>query len=206
MRIVAAGRTAAVTIFATGMLLAACSSADARRIADLEARVGRLEATTATRTLSQPGPVGKSVVFNEFGFSLPVPEGTEVRSAGLSGAKASKDEGQLTAVAGGVTMALIWTKQTVAPKDAVQGALQALISAQPALAFRPLNEGTTQVDGRPAAFGAFGAYDNQQTLASVGVIGAWACNAGTFSMTVVGANRSAVESSYQGFTNGFRCP
>lgn len=190
---------------AAAVALSACGSKDDDRIANLEGRIDRLEAAAKVSAGASSTPIGKTITYKEFGFSLPVPEGVDVKPAGLGAAKASKDEGQLTVSAGGVTMALIWTKQTIAPKDAVQGALQVLVSAQPALAFRPLSEGDMKVDNRAAAYGAFGAYDKQQTLSSVGVIGAWSCGGGTFSITVVGANQAAVESSYTGFTDGFRC-
>lgn len=185
-------------------LIIGCGSKDDARVTDLETRVARLEANTSSGAAA--APVGKTVAYKEFGFTLPIPEGVEVKSGGLGGAKPSRDEGQLSAVAGGVTMAMIWTKQEIPAKDAVQGGLQVLISAQPSLQFRALNQGDIAVDGRAAAFGAFGAYDDRQALKSVGVIGAWSCGSGTFSMTVVGANQAAVESSYKGFTDGFKCP
>ncbi|TAK74709.1 MAG: hypothetical protein EPO16_10325 [Dehalococcoidia bacterium] len=205
MNTLPARRALLLVLGVAAVALSACGSKDDDRIADLEGRVDRLEAAAKVSASASPTPVGKTTTYKEFGFSLPVPEGVEVKSAGLGTAKASKDEGQLTMSAGGVTMALIWTKQTIAPKDAVQGALQVLVSAQPALTFRPLSEGDMKVDNRTAAYGAFGAYDKQQALSSVGVIGAWSCGGGTFSITVVGANQAAVESSYTGFTDGFRC-
>ena len=186
-------------------MIACQSDNNDARIRDLETRVGRLESGAGSAAAAAT-PLGKTVAFKDFGFTLPVPDGVAVKSAGLGGGQAGREEGQLSAVAGGVTMALIWTKQSIPPKDAVQGALQVLVSAQPALKFRALNEGDMKVDTRSASFGAFGAYDDKQTLTSVGVIGAWSCGTGTFSMTVVGANQTAVESSYKGFADGFKCP
>ncbi len=173
------------------------------RISSLEESVARLEAAAAE---AAGAPDAAIIAFNEFGFTLPLPDGVEVQSSGLAGGQAGREEGQLSAAVGGVGMALTWTKLTIPLKDAVQRALQVLVAAQPALKYEALNAGDMKVDTRPGSFEAFGVYDDNQTLMAIGVIGAWSCGTSTFAMTVVGEDPAAVESSYEGLTDGFKCP
>lgn len=83
-----------------------------------------------------------------------------------------------------------------------------LQASQPGLTFRPVNQGEIKIDGQTGAYGAFGALDKNEQLVSVGAIGAWSCgaNSPTYAMTVAGTNQQATEASFQGFTNGFKCP
>lgn len=144
-----------LVLFALCALALACTSKSDASLRALETRVVRLEQAGSGGGAATA--VGKVVTFKEFGFSLPLPEGAEVKSGGLSGGRPGKDEGQMSAVAGGVTMAMVWTKQAIPPKDAVQGGLQVLVGAQPGLQFRAINQGDMKVDGQAASFGAFGA-------------------------------------------------
>ena len=186
-------------------LLGGCSvfedSALKKDVAELRQQVDKLQ------ELISPAPV-KLEAYKEYGFTLPLPQGGAVQTAGISGnANASKDQGQLTAFAGGVGMVLIWTKQTIEPTQAVQGAFEVLQASQPSGVFRPVNQGTLTVDSQTGQYGSFAALDKDQKVISIGAIGSWSCkNSQNFVMTAVGANQQDVETSFQAFSTGFKCP
>ena len=119
---------------------------------------------------------------------------------------ATPEQGQLAVATGAVSMVLIWTSGELTAVEAVQGAFEILQASQPDLNFQPVNQGEITVDGEAGAFGAFGALDPDETVLGIGLIGGWSCPAGpTFSMTVAGTDLDTVESSFSGFTDGFRC-
>ncbi len=149
-----------------------------------------------------PPPV---TTFTDYGFTLPVPDGLELQVAGIGGEEASIDAGQLTASAGGVTMVLIWTSGGLTATQAVQGAFEVLQASTSGLDFRPLNEGELEVAGQVGSFGAFAA-EGDGTVLGIGLIGGWTCGtAPTYSITVIGQDLDPVQSSFEGFTNGFGC-
>ena len=113
----AAPRHLTLVLLVLSALALGCTSKSDASLRALETRVVRLEQAAASGGAATA--VGKVVTFKEFGFSLPLPEGAEVKSGGLSGGKPGKDEGQLSAVAGGVTMAMVWTKQVIPPNAAM---------------------------------------------------------------------------------------
>ena len=183
-------------------LLGGCSSdgpALKKDLAALQQQVDKLQELVA------PTPV-KLATYKEYGFTLPLPPG--VQTAGLSGnEKASNDQGQLTSFGGGVGMVLIWTKQKMEPAQAVQGAFEVLQASQPSGVFRPVNQGELTIDSQIGQYGSFAALDQNEKVISIGAIGSWGCKNGqNFVMTAVGANQQAVETSFQGFSTGFKCP
>ena len=181
-------------------LLGGCGSELKKDVADLRQQVAKLQDLVA------PTPV-KLEAYKKYGFTLPLPQGGGVQTAGISGdANASNDNGQLTSFAGGVGMVLIWTKQQMEPTQAVQGAFEVLQASQPSVVFRPVNQGALTVDSQTGQYGSFAALDKEQKVISIGAIGSWSCKNGqNFVMTAVGANQQMVESSFQGFSTGFKC-
>jgi outer membrane murein-binding lipoprotein Lpp len=193
------------------LTLSACGSADTTGleadvqslrddVLELRQQVEALQAGTTTEA-----PATAIMTFTDYGFTLPVPEGLELQVAGIGGAEASADAGQLTASAGGVTMVLIWTSGDLTAGQAVQGAFEVLQASSADLDFRPLNEGDLEVDGQVGSFGAFAAEDGD-TVLGIGLIGGWTCGAApTYSITVIGRDLEPVQSSFEGFTSGFAC-
>ncbi|RLT41500.1 MAG: hypothetical protein DWI58_08540 [Chloroflexi bacterium] len=186
------------------VVLTGCSnkedSALKKDVSDLKESVAKLQAAIA------PTPV-KLAVYKQYGFTLPLPDGLVPQTAGIGSASPSNDQGQLTSSVGGVSMVLIWTKQKMEPAEAVQGAFEVLKAAQPAVVFRPVNQGEIKVDGQAGQYGAFAALDKNEKVISTGAIGGWNCkNGANFTMIVSGAVQAAVEGSFQGFSNGFKCP
>lgn len=192
------------------LTLSACGSADT---AGLEADVQSLrddvlelrQQVEALQAGTTEAPATAITTFTDYGFTLPVPEGLELQVAGIGGAEASADAGQLTASSGGVTMVLIWTSEELTAGQAVQGAFEVLQASSAELDFRPLNEGDLEVGGQVGSFGAFGAEDGD-TVLGIGLIGGWTCGAApTYSITVIGRDLEPVQSSFEGFTSGFAC-
>ena len=200
--------SALAAVAAGALLLTGCSgggddAALKKDVESLKASVAKLEKATGLAT-PEPRKVSE---FKDFGFKLPLPDGLQVQTAGLAGAaKASNDEGQLTASSGGVGMVLIWTKKSIDNKAAVQGAFELPQSSQPTLEFKPVSQGDLKVDSQTGVFGSFAAQDKQQKVAAVGAIGSWACKGQVYTLTVAGSNQQAVEGSFSGFSSGFKCP
>ena len=197
-------KTSLAVMLLGSVVLTGCSvmgdTALKKDVSDLKESVAKLQAVIA------PTPV-KLAVYKQYGFTLPLPDGLVPQTAGIGSASPSNDQGQLTSSVGGVSMVLIWTKQKMEPAEAVQGAFEVLKAAQPAVVFRPVNQGEIKVDGQAGQYGAFAALDKNEKVISTGAIGGWSCkNGANFTMIVSGAVQAAVEGSFQGFSNGFKCP
>lgn len=198
----------------TSVALVGCTDTSAleARVKALEEKSAKVEQaaapkTTAAAPAAPAAPAGPVIgEYKDYGFSLPVPQGVQVKAAGIGTAAASKPEGQITATAGKTSMVLVWTSAKATPEASVQGAFQVLAASQAAMTFQPLNEGEFKVDARDGAFGAFGALNKDKAVVGVGVIGGWSCSDGrSFALTVAGDDLAQVQSSFAGFTGSFRC-
>ncbi len=206
-----------VTAVASAALFAACSFTNSEldgQVVALDTELDAVTADVATQReqldqvlalLATPTPM-PTVEYREHGFTLPVPEGVEVRTAGIGEANATPQQGQLAVTTGEVSMVLIWTSGELTAAEAVQGAFEVLQASQPDLNFQPVNQGEITVGGETGAFGTFGALDANEAVLGIGLIGGWSCPAGpTFSMTVAGTALATVETLFTSFTENFRC-
>ncbi len=196
---------------AIGIAATACSDTSALegRVEALEAKAAKLEeqgAVSVATAAQTAAPAQAILEYRDHGFGLPLPEGVQVREAGIGTAAASAQDGQLTASAGNTSMVLVWTSSEATAETSLQGAFQVLAASQPEMTFQPLSEGKFKVDSQDAAYGAFGALNKDKLVLGVGVVGGWTCADGrSYALTVAGDDLTQVQSSFAGFTGSFRC-
>lgn len=204
------------------LLASACSGGgDDERVSELEAQVASLQAQLATAqaeanaagshtstsdaTSVTPAPPEAVEPMTDFGFTLAVPTGLEVTTAGVGGnAAASADAGEASASDGQVAVVLVWSTDPATPEEAVAGAFELVRAASTDLDFVPTNQGDLAVSHTDGAFGAFQA-ERDGIEAGVGIVGGWRCDARVFSLTVLGTDAVAVESAFAGLVGGFGC-
>lgn len=200
-------RSAVALALVASVFLVACgdTSKDKKDVTALGEQLATLkQQVDALQAIVNPTPV-PTEAFADFGFTFPVPSTLAIEVAGIGTDPASPKAGQLAANAGGVSMVLIWTSEDLTPEQAVQGSFQVLQASTPNLVFQAVNQGVITVDKQVGAFGAFSAFNGQQT-AGIGLIAGWSCGAGpTFALTVVGQDLASIESSFNGLTSGFSC-
>lgn len=205
------------------LITGACTGGtDDDRVSELEAEVASLEEQLAAAQ-AQLGGAGDStsppqgaptvapttgdatVTMTEFGFTLAVPSGLEVASAGIEGdAEPSATAGQISAADGQVAVVLLWTSAETSAEEAVAGAFELVRAASTELDFAPTNQGPLTLVDTDGAFGAF-QVERDGVEAGVGIVGGWRCESRVFSLTVLGADAAAVESAFAGLVGGFGC-
>jgi hypothetical protein len=142
-------------------------------------------------------------VYNEFGFSLGLERGAQVRPAGTPGV----EQGIISLAYGDVNSILSWTPQGDGNLFAlVSGTYDLVRDNQPGLTFETLKDGEFTVDGEPGLFLGFKAVDGSGA-ASGGLIGAWVCTASqsSFVLTLTGADAAVVQVRFDGLRDDFKC-
>lgn len=167
----------------------------------LEARVDELAGLLAT-----PTPVSV-LTYSDYGFSIPIPESVEVRTAGLTTDSPSSEAGTLAASAGGTAVLLLWSSDGLNSSEAVQSAFDVLQQATPNMDYVVSSVGDLSVDGEDGDFGSFAALSADNELLGIGLIGGWVCGSTgrTYALTVTGAERTPVQSSFARLTDEFKC-
>lgn len=102
-------------------------------------------------------------------------------------------------------MLIFWSGLEKDAKVLVRNGFEAMKASQPAIVFFPNNQGDITVDGQKAAFGIFDMLNRDGVIVGYGLLGGWACGSTGYSLTLVGQDLDAVETSFTGLTEGFRC-
>mgnify|MGYP004360758625 CR=1 FL=1 len=155
-----------------------------------------------------PTPVTQKV-YDDFGFSLRLDRGADVRPAGTP----SVEQGIISFAYGDVNAILTWTPQGDGNLIAMlSGTYDLIRNNQPGLTFETLQGrdkagfGELTVDGWSGLFLGFKAVDSSGA-SSGGLIGTWHCKNSqtTFTLTVTGANAALLQVRFDGLIDGFKC-
>lgn len=162
---------------------------------------------TPTATLEPtPTPMPTPIlhtVFDDFGFSLGVERGADVRAT----ATATLQQGVISFAYGGVNAIMTWTpKEKANSLELVSGTWDLLQSNQPSLDFETLIDGEMAVGGEPGVFLGFKAVDAAGS-ASGGLIGSWTCpaNGTSFTLTLTGHDSTLVQVRFDELIDNFGC-
>ena len=155
-----------------------------------------------------PTPVTQKV-YDDFGFSLRLDRGADVRPAGTP----SVEQGIISFAYGDVNGILTWTPQGDGNLIAMlSGTYDLIRNNQPGLTFETLQGrdklgfGELTVDGWSGLFLGFKAVDSSGA-SSGGLIGTWHCknSQSTFTLTVTGANAALLQVRFDGLIDDFKC-
>jgi hypothetical protein len=148
-------------------------------------------------------------VYDDFGFSLRLDRGADVRPAGTP----SVEQGIISFAYGDVNAILTWTPQGDGNLIAMlSGTYDLIRNNQPGLTFETLQGrdklgfGELTVDGWSGLFLGFKAVDSSGA-SSGGLIGTWHCenSQSTFTLTVTGANAALLQVRFDGLIDDFKC-
>jgi hypothetical protein len=148
-------------------------------------------------------------VYDDFGFSLRLDRGADVRPAGTP----SVEQGIISFAYGDVNAILTWTPQGDGNLIAMlSGTYDLIRKHQPGLTFETLQGrdklgfGELTVDGWSGLFLGFKAVDSSGA-SSGGLIGTWHCknSQSTFTLTVTGANAALLQVRFDGLIDDFKC-
>jgi len=158
-----------------------------------------------------PADAVEVVSENRYGFTFPLPAGTEAEFGGISDDEATNDSGTLIASSGGVSVLLLWltNEDPLSPSESVVSSFEVLQDST-ALDFSLLAAGADSftVDEQDAAYATFTASDTDtEETVGVAVIGGWTCEAlgRSFALTVTGTDQDSVSTSFFELVNGFAC-
>jgi hypothetical protein len=158
-----------------------------------------------------PADAVEVVSENRYGFTFPLPAGTEAEFGGISDDEATNDSGTLIASSGGVSVLLLWltNEDPLSPSESVVSSFEVLQDST-ALDFSLLGAGADSftVDEQDAAYATFTASDTDtEETVGVAVIGGWTCEAlgRSFALTVTGTDQDSVSTSFFELVNGFAC-
>ena len=171
-----------------------------------------IPAPTATAIPAPPAPTAAPepsptpilpTVFNDFGFSLGVQRGADVRAT----ATATAQQGVISFAYGGVNAIMSWTP----PDEAgvlrlVSGTYDLLQSNQPDLRFETISDGKIAVDGEPGVFLGFKVIGGSGS-AGGGLIGSWTCPLSdtSFTLTLTGTDTVLVQVRFDELLDNFGC-
>ena len=158
-----------------------------------------------------PADAVEVVSENRYGFTFPLPAGTEAEFGGISDDEATNDSGTLIASSGGVSVLLLWltNEDPLSPSESVVSSFEVLQDST-ALDFSLLAAGADSftVDEQDAAYATFTASDTDtDETVGVAVIGGWTCETlgRSFALTVTGTDQDSVSTSFFELVNGFAC-
>ena len=158
-----------------------------------------------------PAEAVEVVSENRYGFTFPLPAGTEAEFGGISDDEATNDSGTLIASSGGVSVLLLWltNEDPLSPSESVVSSFEVLQDST-ALDFSLLASGADSftVDEQDAAYATFTASDTDtEETVGVAVIGGWTCEAlgRSFALTATGTDQDSVSTSFFELVNGFAC-
>jgi len=158
-----------------------------------------------------PADAVEVVSENRYGFTFPLPSGTEAEFGGISDDEATNDSGTLIASSGGVSVLLLWLtdEDPLSPSESVVSSFEVLQDST-ALDFSLLAAGADSftVDEQDAAYATFTASDTDtDETVGVAVIGGWTCETlgRSFALTVTGTDQDSVSTSFFELVNGFAC-
>jgi hypothetical protein len=147
--------------------------------------------------------------FNQFGFSLNLDRGADVKTAGFLQPEPNTQQGVLTFGTGGANVILTWLPPAGNPPlILLRDTYDLLQRQQPSLSFQTIRDGDITVSQQQGVFGGFRT-SNTVGGATVGggIIGAWVCpGPGTgYTLTVTGADATIVQIRFDRLIDNFTC-
>jgi hypothetical protein len=146
--------------------------------------------------------------FNQFGFTLNLDRGADVKTSGFLLAEPDAQQGVLTFGTGGVNVILTWLPPGDNPPLTLLGDTYDLLKAQqPSLSFQTIRDGEITVSQQQGVFGGFRTSSSAGATVGGGIIGAWICPAsGTgYTLTVTGDDAIIVQIRFDRLIDNFTC-
>jgi len=160
-----------------------------------------------------PTPTPLPYVYDAYGFIMALDSGSSfetvnLATTGLTGTEADLAQGMLTFVYKGVSVLLYWLPaEQQTPPAIVSSTYQSVVSNQPSVTFRTINEGEILVSGETGWYGGFVATDSTGDGAGGGLMGAWICSESktAFSLTATGSDATSLQIRFDRLISGFSC-
>lgn len=167
-------------------------------------------APTATPiTTPEPSPTPELLkTFNQFGFTLNLDRGADVKTAGFPSGEPNAQQGVLSFATGGVIVVLIWLPPAGNPPlTLLRDTYDLLQRQQPDLSFETIRDGDITVSQQQGVFGGFRTSNSTGATVGGGIIGAWICSGpGTgYTLTVAGADATIVQIRFDRLIDNFTC-
>jgi hypothetical protein len=146
--------------------------------------------------------------FNQFGFTLNLDRGADVKTGGYLQPEPNAQQGVLSFGTGGVNVILTWLPPAGNPPlTLLRDTYELLQRQQPSLSFATIRDGEITVSGQKGVFGGFRTSNTAGATVGGGIIGAWTCPApGTgYTLTVTGADATIVQIRFDRLIDNFTC-
>jgi hypothetical protein len=146
--------------------------------------------------------------FNQFGFSLNLDRGADVKTAGYLLPEPSAQQGVLSFGTGGVSVILTWLPPgDNPPLTLLRDTYDLLQRQQPSLSFQTIRDGEITVSQQKGVFGGFKTTNSAGATVGGGIIGAWICPGPKtgYALTVTGADATIVQIRFDRLIDNFTC-
>ena len=146
--------------------------------------------------------------YSDYGFSLKLDLGADVRTSGWTEPEPSVTQGIIAFSYGGVNTNLVWgPPEDRTPLTFLADTYNILRASQPSVAFESISDGDISVNGQAGVYGGFKAVDNSGAAIGGGLIGAWICgdNETSFRMTLTGEDATVVQLRFDRLLENFAC-
>ena len=156
----------------------------------------------------EPAETALQTSYSDYGFSLKLDLGADVRTSGWTEPEPSMAQGIIAFSYGGVNANLVWgPPEDRTPLTFLADTYNILRASQPSVAFESISDGDLLVNGQPGVYGGFKAVDNSGAAIGGGLIGAWICgdNETSFRMTLTGDDATVVQLRFDRLLENFAC-
>ena len=164
----------------------------------------------ALQTATEPESTETALLtsYSDFGFSLKLDLGADVRTAGWTEPEPSITQGIIAFSYGGVNANLVWgPPQDRTPLTFLADTYNVLRASQPSVTFESISDGDLSISDQAGVYGGFKAVDNGGTAIGGGLIGAWICgdNETAYRMTLTGEDATVVQLRFDRLLDNFAC-
>lgn len=159
---------------------------------------------TSPATSPEGETASTATTFDQFGFSLTMDLGSEIRTAEGSASK----QGAINFPVGEINSILTWVPQAGStPLALVSGTYDILKANQTDVSFDSINDGEISVNGELGVYLGFKSTNDDGASLGGGLIGAWACaDEGTaYTLTLTGADASTLQIRFDRVLENFSC-
>ena len=146
--------------------------------------------------------------YADYGFSLKLDLGAEVKAAGWTEPDPSLTQGIIAFTYGGVNTNLVWGP----PEDRtaltfLADTYNVLRASQPSVSFESISDGDLLISEQKGVYGGFKAIDDSGASLGGGLIGAWICGDSetAFRMTLTGEDATVVQLRFDRLLENFAC-
>ena len=164
----------------------------------------------ALQTATEPESTETALLtsYSDFGFSLKLDLGADVRTAGWTEPEPSITQGIIAFSYGGVNANLVWgPPQDRTALTFVADTYNVLRASQPSVTFESISDGDVSISDQVGVYGGFKAVDNSGAAIGGGLIGAWICGDSetAFRMTLTGEDATVVQLRFDRLLDNFAC-